>query len=891
MEINELKQALEYHYLIKADHLLSEDGLFPYSDRDIELVCGSLVTVRNDTLQVVHLTVKQYIKSSSGPTALLLPTETKSANLELTLACLSFLKHECAEPIVELFPQRPFEVLEDTLDLQLSFFESPFLEYACFSWFVHLTDCTAIDALEACRFCYLTFDSPSTFGWIESCLALQPFSVPRLLIALEDVRHWIEIWQLDENLAEDSSLSFVSKWCATMEQVLEEHGPVIEEQISEIYYLDLALIFAAQGLSDTYEKHGGLIRREKCSRYPTEKVPRLGRNIIPPNRRIGEASRVFIDPVSPGVFVYESNRDVFIWTNKRLDDPPVLFAQSASSGRRLAPATGPESQRDSYNKWITTLGYAMSKDSRHLGIVYSDRAAKSLFILIWEIETALDFTRRIRASSWARIIHSSVMDEEPIARLWSKNCITFDDDGVCITPNGLFRTASEARVFVPDNPLQRLLAKATHCFSENSSVSYSGDGKSLFVFSGKDTITVTKFTLPRLEVSFRIPPLQVTLDHSVISPNGRYIASPSSEHGSRGMIMLIDSLLRTNFWCLALANSDLKLFFVNEEEFIAWSSDWNELHIFYYVALPDNVRLRASGKCVCSDRLSSSNRLYVSGDHKIAHVITESGEIQRIKLGDEIEFLDAPDEVEEYPTRSNFLSQDGTRWASVYDYGDKAQVQIQTVLNPDELPRCFELQRTSPLCDYPSKFLGMSMDLSILVLDGDVYSVGDPNIGEKALTPRILKLPIELGVTETEALASPRRCLVDSSNSYVAFFRQTFLSNLADAFVLFGINFDETSSLRLQPALPEDMSETSSHFHPSLPLLLLGFSLISEAATLGRPSSKQNFLPYHVVIINMNTMSIRAVEFKQVPDLMSRSVRCKSYQPDVLTVIQRFESG
>ena len=198
-----MKQALESQYLHEGHSLLSTDGSFPYSNKDIELVCGSLVTVRNETLQIVHLTVKQYLQSPSGPTTLRLLTETKGASLQLTLACLNFLKRKCVEPITKIFPKRPIDVEDDVLDLSGLHSKESFLEYACFSWMVHLMECVGVEALEASRSIYHTFNSPSTFGWIEYCMTLQSESPARLFISLEDVRDWIDDLQSDAAFAED----------------------------------------------------------------------------------------------------------------------------------------------------------------------------------------------------------------------------------------------------------------------------------------------------------------------------------------------------------------------------------------------------------------------------------------------------------------------------------------------------------------------------------------------------------------------------------------------------------------------------------------------------------------------------------------------------------------
>lgn len=54
LSVEEFKQALTLHYEMEGDTLLTDDQTFPYSDKDIELICGSLVTVRKGTLQVIH---------------------------------------------------------------------------------------------------------------------------------------------------------------------------------------------------------------------------------------------------------------------------------------------------------------------------------------------------------------------------------------------------------------------------------------------------------------------------------------------------------------------------------------------------------------------------------------------------------------------------------------------------------------------------------------------------------------------------------------------------------------------------------------------------------------------------------------------------------------------
>lgn len=886
LKIDELRQALESHYLSEGQSLLSADGSFPYSDKDIELVCGSLVTVRNETLQVVHLTVKEYIKSPSCLETLRILKKVKGASLQLTLACLNFLEQVCAEPVADLSPERSIEVEEDELDIALLRSESPFLEYACFSCLIHLTQCTSVDALEASRSLFRTFDSSSTFGWIESCFALQPGSVTRLLIGLEDVREWIEDLQLNGTLAEDSSFSFVSSWCATIEQVLEEYSPVIETRAAEVYYLDLALAFAAHGLTDSYEKHGNLIRREKRLRFPTDRIPRPARKKVPPHGRLHQTSGAMTNFL--GLFIYEPNRDIFLWSDMLTNDSQqMLFAQSASNGKRLPPV----SDLRSCGRQSEIKSYAMSKDGRHLGIVYSHTQGIDkpdlLSISTWEIETTLHFTRRMEACLWARIVHKSTVDEPAADRLWSRPCIAFDHDGVCFTPNGLVHTSSGLTSFVPDNYPKLLSARNNDGDLDDKNAFYSGNGKFLFVYS---ETSITKYTLPGLEYQFQMPLSDSKRHVSMASPSGRYLAFMARVQGLKASnlsnvqeeTLLVDTLSDSIVVLPYLADPEymeycyVLHFSADESEVVACYinalAGSDQLSICCYAGLPNKVRLRASGKCVC-DPVQLRDGLYMSSDLKSAKVLTKSGEIQRIKLGDEIEFLDAPGKANDYPSRSDFLSQDGSRWASVYHGNEKAQLHIRTLSNPDETPQCTELRRTSSHSSGSTTFVAMSTDLSMLVLDGDIYRVEDSKLGQLSVLTQSVRLPSELEVRDRAREIRPPRCFVDSSNSYVAYVKHSPRyekgPNRPDDLALFGINFDEMCSSRMHPSLPEDMFDICPQFHPSIPLLILGFGLTSEAGALMSDGDVETGerIPFHIVIIEMNTMKIITVDIEQGPDV------------------------
>ena len=102
LKLEELRHALSLHYEIEGDTLL-----FEYADKDVELVCGSLVTVRQGTLQTIHLTVKEFLTSTHGPTYSTysdLLVDPAKASSHLTLVCLKCIQDNCNESMVDLAP-------------------------------------------------------------------------------------------------------------------------------------------------------------------------------------------------------------------------------------------------------------------------------------------------------------------------------------------------------------------------------------------------------------------------------------------------------------------------------------------------------------------------------------------------------------------------------------------------------------------------------------------------------------------------------------------------------------------------------------------------------------------------------------------------------------------
>ena len=113
--------------------------------------------------------------------------------------------------------------------------------------------------------------------------------------------------------------------------------------------------------------------------------------------------------------------------------------------------------------------------------------------------------------------------------------------------------------------------------------------------------------------------------------------------------------------------------------------------------------------------------------------------------------------------------------------------------------------------------------------------------GEVGSTVQTLRLPRDRGVSSSGLEVRWPQCSVGHSNAYVVYLKRwqrelRSIPKYFDFLALFRLNFDDTSSCRLQYSLPEDLSDTSAEFHPSitLPILWILFDFRSESPYLGK---------------------------------------------------------
>ena len=844
--------ALVLHYKSEGHSLLSTDGSFPYSDKDVELVCGSLVSVENNSLRVIHLTIKQYLTSSLTDTNSPLHVELASASSKLASVCLDCIRTKCIEIVARSdVNQNWTDRKGDPTKFSSARGKVPFLEYASFSWFLHLMDCDGINLFKLTKLLHDTFESQATFYWIEFCFTLRSNTVLQLTVSLGEVREWIKDMGDDSEPSQDPNCRFFERWCSTMHQLMNDYGSFLSKRPSKIHSLDLKLAFSDHGLTELYEKYGNVSAREKSLQFIHYQNPGRLRKPIPPHRQL--------QPSSVSRFViYDPRRDVYLWNDLEAGQQ-VLFAQSAVTGRRLRPAIDTEKCPGV----DSLVAKDMSTDGKYLGLLQElEVPYNAQLLIIWEIDKDLDFRKPMHGAPWARTIFKRVLDATPV--LWRSQSIVFRTDGCCCTPFGLVHLPSGTVQPHAEKAWAQMLQSFRPTEPDGIRAIYSGNGEFVFL---KDNEVVKKVTYPALTVvaEFTLGILQLSVSHS-----GRYLID--CWYGSP-----FDTVLRKTVNLPNERGLDFKWLYYSHDEnevlkFNSYLRDGlNVLKVSHYVGLLDRVYLRAQQEMFIEDLISKYD-IWIDGDMKKAVMISPSGEVQRISIDKNIIFLD-PTERHNDACQLLFSSQDCNRWASIHHGSRETLVQTFVFDEPGVEPRCLELKLPS-LLDIPAFTpISMSSDLSILVVDRHIYNLATPDdqaASNPIITINLTGLVLAQGEKGLRFVIS--NCVIGPDCKYIGYLDSVLEPRVTghDVLHLFRLDVKGRSANRVVVPLPCDMENVSIDFHPSLPLMTIGYTLVvAKVETRYRASqvddqtlSERSHI-FHAALVDLRTISVKALEIPE----------------------------
>ena len=866
------------------DTLLTDDQSFLYSEKDIALICGSLVTIRKGTLQVIHLTVKEFLSSQQeqcDPASTSLLVNPDHGSVQLTLVCLQCIA-KFAEPLVDLGSMAPqIDWALDPSALERCQVRAPLLEYASFSWLSHIIDCKLDDFLKITPTFQNVFSSLATFSWLETCMVSQPDSTLRLLVGIDEIRDRLDGSRRDLQPHQEPSYQFLAGWCTAMSRVFEEYGVILSRRPWEIYLIDFREVFSADPrLQKLWQEFGETSLRSRDLFFNGHRASRLPQAKPQSHLQLQKNLQFGSIDQEPIFLVHDERQHIYIWGETEfVGENNDIFIQNDKTGQRLPPVNGFRGKPG--QKW-RLIDHQLSPTGKHLALFYNNLTSSSEPVLelygltvVWRMKEKISFQRRMNSETWAWIVFSHT-SKTSLIDTYSR-VIVFQDDHHCITPIGILNLLDGSRRPLPDSIID--CVNFTTLFT-------SCDGRYMFASDSSDgTFTqARRFNLIEPCHTVNLSWKEESRPLVDVSPTGRYlvlgVSSPrfDIEHKEDSLYLYdthTDKTVELGF-PEPLNYVDSKYYFSRKEtRLIAFLiGRFTGLTIMIWDHIRDTPRLTSHATGLL-DTLSWRDEIYVHMAAASAVVANRNRSIQRIELGDSIKFLDASKLMDDYPRRLSAISKDCSHWASVI-YGQKgAKVQNIDLTSPDASACHSDLEWSQSdipqvLAQGNSLPVGLSPDLCVLIIDAEVFDLSNPTRGKSpnkrlTLTPFTIEgLPPLLALHRHEILLWGLECHISSCNSYVIYVgRGDQWGNTrrySSAIILYHIDIQNKTSARLDIMLPEGLISPNASFHPSLPLMAISYG--SPTATEIEPF-KRNPPPLRLAICDLRSLAMTTLE---IPD-------------------------
>ena len=861
------------------DTLLTDDRSFLYSEKDIALICGSLVTIRKGTLQVIHLTIKEFLTSGreqSDPASASLLVNPEHASMQLALVCLRCIA-KFAEPLADLKSMAPqIEWALDHSALERCRVRGPLLEYASFSWLSHIIDCKLEDILKITPAFQNTFNSSSSFSWVETCMVSQPDSTLRLLVGIDEIRDRLDGSREDLQYHQEPSCQFLASWCAAMSKIFQEYGAILARRPWEIYLIDFCDIFSAnpslqmlwQDFGETPLRSRDLLLNEHRASRPPQEEPQAHLQL---QNELRSSSRdqtlIFL--------VHDERRHIYIWGEAMFGECHSLFIQHDETGQRLPPVDG--FSEESGQNWVL-IDHQLSPSGKHLTLFYNELPIPERHFdrrgltIIWRFDDTISFKRRMNCDPWARVIFRHTSKNSPCD--FQSKVILFQDDHHCITPSGFLNLLEGSRRSLPDSISEWNHLMAVFFTSCDGQYFLTSQTQELLDNSGGQATRVNLLE-PSHSVSLSWKSQRKRLVD--VSPTGRYLVLRASYmlfKPEENVLYLYDThsdkTIELSFPKSLSYVYSKYCFSRNETRLVAFLID-QFLTVIIWDHITDTPRLTSDAALWLGLPIWRS-QIYVPMTAASAVVVTNSRSITRIELGDCVKFHNASKFMDDYPYSLSAISRDCSHLAWVIHGQIDGKMQIIDLTSPAAPARHLDLEWSQS--DIPEVLaqgknvpMAFSPDLRILVINAEVFDLTTPTRGQNLSTrPTLTPFTIEA----LPPLLTPHRhniktwglqCRISSCNSYVVYVGQGDqwgqTHRYSSAILLYHIDLQNKTSTRLDLGLAERLISPCATFHPSLPLMAIIYG--SPTATEIEPFQKHP-PPLRLAVCDLKSLAMTNFE-------------------------------
>ena len=547
LQFTELVEALKAEYKRTATVFDQEAGFedtLLYGKKDIELVCGSLVAISEDSIRLIHLSTRDYLRSSPesldlpGPLAKFL-VDVPLTQTRIAQTCLDYLSTRALRTCSAFKPstgvstqQRQQEIA--TISGQFSLFE-----YAVLYWPSYLIDNSRLQPAETMGSLSTFLQSDYSATWLEVYLLFSgpeyTASTVQRLARMEHASDSINGWA-------DKLLMILDEFAMTLAkapQVIHNFGLVTDCKPKKAAAIHLSQsvksIYTVPSDSDTAKRR--LTDVEK-----------------------GAKSWVHFNPSSSMIFT----------TPHEHASMRLASQSSGPDATRYRPAIDAEEESPS-GQWAVR-SVAVRPTGSHIAVTFCPGGGKGVKqeafyrTVLWLIR---DVSKQTGADEWAeRVLVTKVTNPVfrcPVAGAYrfegKGNVVNFAANGILLTPSGYYDIFTEERLESPASIFEPGPHIANTSFGE-SNLARIRDQTELEVLSHTGLLQKT--------ISFSD---SSTLGINVLSRTGRYIVvSYSDETASKDLGRLkcvhLQSSKIVTFPCNGAMKEINHPRFTNDESFV-----------------------------------------------------------------------------------------------------------------------------------------------------------------------------------------------------------------------------------------------------------------------------------------------------------------------------------
>ncbi|KAI4264151.1 MAG: hypothetical protein L6R42_000732 [Xanthoria sp. 1 TBL-2021] len=511
LRLTEVGEALKIQYEAAIDDIGYTQHLL-CSTHEVESVCGSLVTVKDGIIQLIHLSTKEFLIDQERASNLRQDlhaffVRTQEDNALLSGICVEYLSTCCI----------PGKLSRDDSSKGWQMDNAKLLEYAYLNWILHLNESTSETLVRQVPILQGFLASRNSLYWLEICFTIDRDIYGTLSTHLQAVLDWCLRCEpkVSGSRSPQGLVSLFHYWAKSYLQLLDDYGPSLKEWPHEVHFIDPERVFEPS----SFQILESLRQNGSYHRHHVLNDPKLRRisTIVPTHRALPKYTSAKED--YSYIFVDE-RRQVFFTLDKYVTRAPHIYCQEITSGKRLTPIVDTELGENNHD--LQTRGATLSACGRYLGIVYSWPETKeipqsfkvntTIYTAIWLLSEHFDFSCAGRPQ-WARkLISLSTTAPVNILGMQSANPIAFGGDGFVYCPHGRVDLSSGVQEPIFCAPDSR----------EPLDVTFSGDGRTAVGFEGVSSHL--QEISPKGELTTIYPYKKDIISLGALSSSGRFLA-------------------------------------------------------------------------------------------------------------------------------------------------------------------------------------------------------------------------------------------------------------------------------------------------------------------------------------------------------------------------------